>query len=321
MALLSVIPIVIIFVCIFLALRKRPEFTRPESKTLKVLTYSAFLNNWGPGPFISKRFQETSGIQVEFIDGGDAVLLLKKLSLFPADIVLGLDQFGVSQRDPNLKWKSRFQAIDWSPMTFVYRKSEVNPPKDLDDLLDRRFENKISIADPRTSTPGLQFLLWVLKEKGRERGFKYLKKLKKNIAFVGPSWSSSYGHFKKRQSQLVFSYLTSPIYHWTEEGNFDFQAAQLKEVLPNQIEYAVIPAGTENPETAKKFMAFLLTDEIQKVIMKKNFMLPMKKESTAGTPFERVPVSFIQESEMKNDPPYSQADLDKIFEEWLAVGF
>ena len=317
---LSALPILIIFTVLFFALKKRPEVSRAATKNLKVLTYAAFLNAWGPGPIIAKKFQEQSGIQIEFIDAGDAGLLLKKLALFKADVVLGLDQFGIAQRDPNIKWQSRFQAIDWSPMTFIYRKGEIDPPKNLDDLLDARFENKISLSDPRTSTPGLQFLLWILREKGRDQGFKFLKKLKKNIAFVGPSWSSSYGHFKKKQSQLVFSYFTSPVYHWTEENNFSYQAAVLKEKMPIQVEFAVISAGAENLENAKGFMSFLMEEETQKVIMKKNFMLPIKKESARQSPFERLSLSYVIESEMQGEKNPTEAELSQLFAEWQAIG-
>ncbi len=317
---LSVLPILLIFVSLFFVLRKRPEFSRASTKTLKVLTYSAFLNSWGPGPQIAKKYQEKTGVQVEFIDGGDAGLLLKKLALFKADIVLGLDQFSIAQRDPKLKWKSNFQAIDWSPMTFIYRKSEIAPPKDLDDLLDSRFEKAISLSDPRTSTPGLQFLLWILKEKGRERGFNYLKKLKKNIAFVGPSWSASYGHFKKKQSKLSFSYFTSPVYHWTEERNLDYQAAVLKEKLPIQVEFVVIPDGASDTPSANQFINFLRSEEIQKMIMQKNFMLPIKSEQRVGSPFERLIVHYVAEAEMKFDSEYSPQELGQILSEWQAIG-
>lgn len=316
----SVLPILIIFIGLFFVLRKRPELSKGTAKTLKVLTYSAFLNSWGPGPILAKKFHEQTGGQIEFIDAGDAGLLLKKLALFRADVILGLDQFSLAPRDPKLKWKSPFQAIDWSPMTFIYRKSEIQPPKSLDDLLDPRFEDKISISDPRTSTPGLQFLLWILKEKGKEGGFKYLKKLKKNIAFVGPSWSAAYGHFNKNQSQLVFSYLTSPVYHWTEEKSFDFQAAVMTEKLPVQVEYAAIPDGTLNLEQAKNFIRFLLTDEIQKLIMTKNFMLPIKQEVTRETPFGRLSVSYLKESEMQMAAELSEKELIDILSEWQAIG-
>lgn len=318
--LLSAIPILIVFVAIFVFLFKKSEVTSSE-KTLKVLTYSAFLNTWGPGPEIAQKFLSATGVHVEFINGGEAGLLLKKLSLFDADVVLGLDQFAIAHRDSNIEFKTAFVPIDWSPMTFIYRKSEVSPPKNLDDLLDSRFEKKIAISDPRTSTPGLQFLLWVLKVKGREQGFAFLKKLKKNIVFVGSNWSASYGHFKKHQSQLVFSYVTSPVYHWTEEKNLDYQAAILKESLVSQIEYAVVPKGSKNFVQSEKFIQFLRTDEIQKLIMQKNFMLPIRSEVTKDTPFERLQVSYISEEQMKPESSFSEAELQSILTEWQAIGF
>ncbi|HVK61428.1 MAG TPA: hypothetical protein VM432_07755, partial [Bdellovibrionales bacterium] len=65
--------------------------TSPLSNTLRVISYSSFVNSWGPGPEIVKRFTEETGIAVDLQDGGDAGLLLEKMKLFPADVVVGLD--------------------------------------------------------------------------------------------------------------------------------------------------------------------------------------------------------------------------------------
>lgn len=260
--------------------------------TLKVLSYSAFLNSWGPGPEIAQKFYESSGIKIEFIDAGEAGLLNEKLKIFKVDVVLGLDQMGRLQAGDSQKWLDLkrpltkysdhfFQAIDWAPMTFIYRKSDGPPPRNLDELLNPKY--KFSVPDPRTSTPGLQFLFWIVKVKG----FEYLKALKKNIGFVGASWSASYGSFQKKQSALTFSYLTSPVYHWSEEKNFDYQPVVLEEPVPIQVEFVAIPELAEHAENARKFVNFLLQEDTQKILMQKNFMLPIHSALTTG--FSELP--------------------------------
>ncbi len=293
--------------------------THSPAANLKVLTYSAFLNSWGPGPLLAEKFFQQTGARVEFIDAGDAGLINKKLKIFNADVVLGLDQFGILQTglewtdlhlEPGQYSSTFFRAIDWAPMTFIYRKSETQePPKNLDDLLSSRFKGQISIPDPRTSTPGLQFLFWIVKTKG----FEYLKKLNANIGFVGSSWSASYGAFKKKQSMLTFSYLTSPVYHWVEEKNFDYQAVVFEEPLPLQVEYVAIPVHSENIELAKKFVEFLLTAEAQEILMQKNFMLPLRSETVANSEFSRLPKVKTLESLELND---LYKDRENILNQW-----
>jgi thiamine transport system substrate-binding protein len=312
----------VLFILVVLALLiSRLQLHSPEAN-LKVLTYSAFLNSWGPGPQLAQEFLKESGVQLEFIDAGDAGLINQKLKIFKADVVLGLDQFGILQsgsewlelrNQPSLYSTKYFRAFDWAPMTFIYRKSEtLEPPKNLDDLLSSRFAGKISIPDPRTSTPGLQFLFWLVKTKG----FEYLQKLNANIGFVGSSWSASYGAFKKRQSALSFSYLTSPVYHWSEEKDFDYQAVIFEEALPLQVEYAAIPLNSEHIELAKKFIEFLLRTEAQKILMQKNFMLPIQPETIGNSEFSRLPKVKTLEASGLND---LYKDRENILSKWQSL--
>ena len=96
------------------------------------------------------------------------------------DVLMGLDQFLIEAAQKNHKWKSIeseiyaeidpeiplegrgfFVPYDWAPMVFLFRKGEVPPPQSLSDLLVKTYKNKIVLPDPRSSTPGLQFLYWV----------------------------------------------------------------------------------------------------------------------------------------------------------------
>src|SRR3954462_14388835 len=64
-----------------------------SERNLQVLAYSSFISSWGPGPEIARLFAERTGIHVVYQDGGIAGLMLKKLELFPCDVVVGFDQF------------------------------------------------------------------------------------------------------------------------------------------------------------------------------------------------------------------------------------
>lgn len=288
------------------------------------------MSAWGPGPEIAKRFRDQTGISVEFQDAGDAGLILEKLKLFPVDAVLGLDQLTLTQARESTDWNdlptlespsdwddNEFAAIDYAPLTFVYRKGEVEPPTSLRDLLNPRFASAVALEDPRTSTPGLQFFFWVLDEMGEQQGFDYLQQLKKSVHSVSPSWSTAYGVFKQKQAKLVFSYLTSPIYHVIEEKNESYAAAIFTDGHPLQVEFAGIPANCARCTDAETFIQFLRQPATQALIMKKNFMLPVVKEAVAGTPFANLPTVTVRE--LKSAP-----DLllrrDELFEKWRRLG-
>ncbi len=261
-----------------------------DAKTLKVLSYSSFLASWGPGPEIAKLFKEQTGIEVIYQDAEDAGLLLTKLELFPSDVVVGLDSITSFEARKKFNWKAHgkidatswskgfsyddpeFLPFDWAPLTFIYRTGEIAPPKNLNDLLDVRFKNGISLQDPRTSAPGLQFLYWLVAVRGEDQAFEFLKKLRPNIRSVSPSWSTAYGLFQKGEAKLVYSYVTSPAYHWKNESDLRYQAADLREKHIYQVELAGIPDTCVNCEGAMAFLEFLRSAQAQRILMNKNVM-------------------------------------------------
>jgi thiamine transport system substrate-binding protein len=332
--LLSVLLIVLAFTAGGVYLFKFKNQTRSNSQSnavVRVLSYSSFVNQWGPGPEIAKLYKERYGVTVEFQDAGDAGLLLKKLELFPADLVLGLDFLSLPTARSARTWRlfrqrgaaddrwveADFMAYDWAPVTFIYRKGEIEPPKALIDTLDQRFQNTIALEDPRTSTPGLLFFFWVLDEFGVDEGFKYLANLKPNVQSVSSSWSSAYGMFSQKQAKMAFSYLTSPVYHWTEEKKLEYQPAVFPEGHPVQIEFAGVPSTCVNCEEGEHLARFLLRPEIQKVIMEKNFMMPIIRSVTSNTPFDQLP--HFEERHWKNLGDL-MSKRDSLLERWRRLG-
>lgn len=309
-----------------------------KQKTLHVLSYSTFLNSWGPGREIALAFERESGIKVEYRDAGDAGLLLRKLELFPSDVVLGLDQLTIAEARKTRPWKKlaapvrsakhepEFLAFDYSPMTFVYRREQgteslnASTVNSIDDLTQPQLKDALVLEDPRSSSPGLQFLYWILDVKGVDEGFEFLAKLAPNVKSVAPSWSAAYGLFTKNEARFVFSYLTSPVYHAVNEQDDRYQALLLKEGLPLQIEYMGVPENCIECDAAQLFVQFLLKPEIQKLIMTKNYMLPIVDAVVVGTPFSEVLKNpHIQEYKWRNLEDL-QKRRDEILERWRKTG-
>ncbi|MCM2281526.1 MAG: thiamine ABC transporter substrate-binding protein [Bdellovibrionaceae bacterium] len=300
-----------------------------SDEPLRVLAYSSFLHSWGPGPEIAKRFEQRTGRRVELRDADDAGLILKKLDIFPSDVVIGLDQLLLAEARNARAWKTipaegvrfydaPFLPFDWGPLAFVYREGEVSPPQSLDDLLAERFRGELALQDPRLSSPGLQFLYWVLDQKGQEAGFEFLRRLRSQVHTLGPSWSTTYGVFQAGQARLAFSYLTSPIYHWTQENDRRYQAAVFADGHPVQVEYVGVPESCRMCDEAVRFARFLLEPEIQALLMSKNFMLPIRDEVRAGTEFARLPDAKVYEF---RELAKWIRERDALLERWRELGW
>nr|BFD58401.1 thiamine ABC transporter substrate binding subunit [Bdellovibrio sp. CKG001]BFD61830.1 thiamine ABC transporter substrate binding subunit [Bdellovibrio sp. HM001]BFD65656.1 thiamine ABC transporter substrate binding subunit [Bdellovibrio sp. HAGR004] len=331
----------VVFLTLFLAVLNRTDNAAPSSSlpTVRVFGYASFTGRWGPGPLLKELFEKTCKCKVEFIEGSDSGILLQRLKIegesLGADVVVGLDQFDLSKATAEQPWRklslgqldvydavkpalanSYFVPYDWGALTFVARRGELlHMPGSLDDLLAPELAKKIALQDPRTSSPGMQFLYWVIRSKGEEEGFRYLQKLMSQIHSFSPTWSTAYGLFTNKQTKLVYSYVTSPLYHETEEKKKDYLALPFTEALPVQFEFVGIPDFCRHCDLAEQFVNLMLSPEGQKIIMEKNYMFPVMKGVMENTPFAPLMnVKTLQQVEI-----LSATEVDRLLRRWTEI--
>jgi thiamine transport system substrate-binding protein len=277
---------------------------------VRVAASASFIAQWGPGPWLKNEFEKTCQCRVEFIDSGDTALLIQRLKLSTqnrVDVVLGIDQLDLELLRRELEWRPLpqvriswdaaiqafvvpdFYPYNWGQFAFVVRKGEIaSPPTNLDALLQPELKDQLILQDPRTSSPGLNFLLWVIAVKGEKEGLDYIRKLSRHVKLYATSWSMAYGLFAKKQAKAVLSYTTSPLYHSIKERDQSFQALPFNEGHPLQVEFIAIPKTCTQCSLAEKFVLFSLSPWAQRVIMENNFMFPAISGVAQGTPFARA---------------------------------
>ncbi|GAB4273626.1 MAG: thiamine ABC transporter substrate binding subunit [Pararhodobacter sp.] len=275
-----------------------------DTPELRVLTYDSFTSEWGPGPAIEAAFEAGCGCDLVFEAAGDAGAMLARLMLAGqqtgTDVVLGLDTnlmaaaratglFAPHGQTPALDlpvaWEDdTFLPFDWGWFAFVYDTTRTpTPPTSFQELI--ASDLSIVIQDPRSSTPGLGLLMWVEAAYGDAAGAIW-QGLAPRILTVTPGWSEAYGLFLEGEADMVLSYTTSPAYHLIAEEDPTKAAAPFAEGHYLQVEVAGILAGTDQPELARQFMAFIASDAFQSVIPTTNWMYP------AVTPEAGLPAGF-----------------------------
>lgn len=330
--------VILVFAGLFVFYSKKTDEALQSRNlpVLRVFGYSSFTSSYGPGPSLKLEFEKFCNCRVEFIEGSDSGILLQRLKIegesLGADLVLGLDQFDLSKAQSEFPWKTMkvdietfdrqvrpamtnpaFIPYDWGVLSFVSRKNLASVPKQLDDLLRPEWKGRFALQDPRTSSPGFQFVMWVLHAKGYDEGFRFLGQLIKQAHGVSGSWSQSYGLFQKAQVDLVFSYTTSPMYHLLEEKSDQFQALEFRESHPVQVEYVGIPEYCRNCELAEEFVKFIISPPGQQIIMRKNFMFPVLTSVRSKSEFNEVPLfSTFHQSEI-----FSEEKVQQILKRWI----
>lgn len=328
--LIALFVILVVLTVGFYHLEKKEHEVQQE---LFVLSYPNFIKDWGPGPQIAKNFEKEYGIRIRWVEATNAGMIIDYLTnnnQYPIDVVLGLDILSLERAQRELKWKKispprklfvsditkvaavdHFVPFDWSPMTFVYKRKGELPPRSLRDLATEGFINSLGLQDPTSSSTGMYFLIWILSVMGEEQGYAYLAQLKPSIRVISPSWSAGYSLFQNDQVPYIFSYFTSPLYHHIQEKNFSYQPIFFDEPHIYSIEYGGVPETCRECPLAKKFLLFLLRAENQKLIMTKNFMLPVVKGIKDKTEFDLPQSMKLVDPKSFNDLMSRKEDLLK----------
>lgn len=306
---------ILIFAVLFVTYFNREDLnTTKEALSIKVYADSSFIGSWGPGPHLKELFEKQTNAKIVFIDMKESNSLLQKMAIdgksAVGDVIISLDQFDIVRLSELIQWRPLvskldsdasqsyevnprsdvFLPYDWAPISINGQKNNRFIPKSLDDLLNSEMKGQLALLDPRTSSPGLQFLVWVMKTKSEPEAIEYLKKLNQQVHSYSPSWSVGYGLFKNNQADYVLSYATSPFYHLVEEKDDSYKSYEFSEGHPIQVEFAGVPDTCENCDLAIQFVQFLQSPEAQKIIMTRNYMLPVYKSAQETTVFDTLKI-------------------------------
>ena len=323
--------LVLLFLCASLVFAgASKEKSASDSQTLVVYASDSFLSEWGPGPVVFPKFEKKYGIKIETLPGGSVGELVNLIQMEKnspkADIIIGVDNnllasvlkqdllisykpAGIEKVRDELIFDKSYHVIpyDYSFFALVYDSNKIkNPPKSLDDLLDSRYKKSIIAMDPRTSSPGLGFLMWTIKAKGE--GYKdYWKRLMPNILTISESWSSGYGLFTSGEAPMVISYTTSPAYHVEYEKDDHIKTVLFTDGNYMQTEGVGIIKNAPHIDAARKFVDFVLSEDFQSEIPLSNWMYPVidipMPDSYKSAPVSDKPLLLNHEeiaSEMDN---------------------
>ncbi len=183
-----------------------------NAKTVTVYSADGLKGEKGDGWYdrVFKDFEATTGIKVQYVEGGSGEMVqraLREKSNTQADLLITLPPFiqqadgkGLLQRyvpagadkvdggakSPDGTWTSVVNNY----FGFIYNKKELKEaPKNWEELLDARYKNKIQYSTPGVAGDGTALLIKAMHDfGGKEAAMEYLRKLQANN--VGPSSST-----------------------------------------------------------------------------------------------------------------------------------
>jgi len=307
---------------------------------LTIYAYDSFVSEWGPAGKVIPKFEQKYGVKVQLLSAGDAGQVLNRAILEKkrpkADIVMGIDNNLLAKaldadvlepyKSPNiylipdnLIFDKTYHVtpFDHGYFAIVYDSLRLkNPPRSMDDLLRPEYRDKIILEDPRTSSPGLGFLLWTIAVYREDRYLEFWEKLMPNILTITEGWDTAYGLFTSGEAPMVLSYTTSPAYHVKYENTTRYRAAIFREGNYRQIEGMGILKGAKNRAMAQKFLDFMVTEDFQGEIPLTNWMFPVNPRVKLPDSFKYAPEPDIS---LSLDTYQIQRNQERWIDGWLRV--
>jgi len=320
--------------------------SQDEAGPLVVYTYSSLIS-FGLADVLASEFEAQVGEEVQFVATSDSRAMLSRLiserdaqGAPPADVFVGVevsdlsiarenDVFeAVSTEDvPNREFvyepilfdsENKLIPYEHGYITLVYNSDEIAPedvPQTLKDLIDPKFRDEIIMIDPRTSSPGLSFLLWTIAEFGEESYLGFWDGLKENILTITNSWDTSFDFFFRGEASIIVSFSTDEAFDVIFNDSMRTQVLTPEGQGYRTIFGAGLVKGAERPELGKAFLNVLLSEEVQSAISETEYMIPANINATARAIwFQNV---VIPENPLLLPEDRVAENLDIWLDEWV----
>lgn len=286
--------------------------------TITIVAHDSFT----PSEGIFDAFTDRTGLRVEVVRAGDAGQVVTAAGLTPGnpvgDVLWGVDTTLLSRalddgifepyESPSLAAMSPDVVatvpgheatpvdtgevcINYDVEWFASRSTE--PPATFEDLADPRMRNLLVVPSPLTSSPGLAFLLGTIAEFG-DGWEAYWQRLRDNGVLVVDGWTEAYtvefsGSSGAGPRPVVVSYATSPPAEvlFADPPVDEAPTAVATATCTQQVEYAGVLRGTDQPDGARLLIDYLTGPEFQADLPLTQFVLPVRRDVALPDAFVR----------------------------------
>jgi thiamine transport system substrate-binding protein len=319
-----------------------------EGQTLTVMTHDSF----SVSEHVLEEFQAEYGIKVQFLKSGDTGTAVNKAILAKdhplGDVFYGLDNTFLSRAlaedifEPyaspllvdipdEFKLDQNYGAlpVDFGDVCLNFDKEffvdrAIEPPTDLNDLVNSHYKDLVVVQNPATSSPGLAFLLATIGRYGDPGYLDYWEDLVANNVLVVNDWEVAYNQEFSRAGgsrPIVVSYGSSPPFEVLfAESSIDEPptAAVVSDgSCFRQIEFVGILKGTKNREQAELWIDFMLSPAFQEDIPLQMFVFPVNVNAELGDTFKQF--LAIPENPAFVSPDQIAANRETWINDWTEV--
>ncbi len=334
--------IVVLLCLLVVACQSVQEEAETEPVTLRLVTHDSFEISEAT----IAAFEEETGHTVEIVKSGDAGQVVNQSVLSKnnplGDVIYGLDNTFLSRAlegDILLPYESPLLAeipdgleldsenralpVNYGDVCLNYDKAwfadaGLEPPTNLDSLVQDNYRGLTVVENPATSSPGLAFLLATIAAYGDDEFVDYWDALRANDVYVTSGWEEAYyGAFTVYGGDrpIVVSYASSPpaevIFAETPLDDAPTASVIGANSCFRQVEFVGILAGTEHEAAAQQLVDFMLGTTFQEDIPMNMFVFPANENA-------ELPAEFVQYAAIPEEPAFvDSADIAANRETWI----
>ena len=319
-----------------------------EVRELTVMTHDSF----EVSEEVIAGFESEHNARVIFLKAGDTGSAVNKAVLSAdnplADVFYGVDNTFLSRAldagifdsyaspqlsqipDPfKLDEDHRALPVDYGDVCLnidlvYFENSDLEPPTDLDSLLDPAYRGLLVVENPATSSPGLAFLMATIGRYGDPGYRSFWEGLVTNDLLVVNDWETAYYSDFSRWGgtrPIVVSYGSSPpfevLYAEEEMQEPPTQAVTAAQSCFRQIEFVGILKGTQQRELAEAWIDFMLSTSFQEDMPLNMYVFPVLPQAVLDETFETF--MAVPDDPVILDPARIAENREKWIEAWTEV--
>ena len=199
-----------------------------------------------------------------------------------------------------------------------YAKEGLEPPQKLDDLTDPAYRDLFVTPGAAASTPGMAFLLTTIAAYGDDWP-DYWEDLVGNGAKITKGWEDAYNvDFTQGggngERPIVLSYDSSPAFTVADGAS---ATSALLDTCFEQVEYAGVIEGAENPDGGEELVEFLVSPEVQAALPTSMYVFPVA--DGVDLPKEWATFAKQPKEPYAVDPAEVAANRETWLREWSDV--
>ncbi|MFM9888295.1 MAG: extracellular solute-binding protein [Burkholderiales bacterium] len=242
-----------------------------------------------------------------------APLALPKIVMDSIPATLGKPK-ALSLKDPHGFWIGTLlesTGIVYHPR--VLERLGVPPPKDWDDLLDRRLKGNIAQAAPTRSSSSHAAYEVILQRDGEAKGWELLKRLAANTGLFVPRSRDVPSVVAKGEFAVGFAV---PSYFAFEDrlSGFDIQYVAPKTAWITSGPAAILK-GAKHPKAARAFVEFLLSERGQRIAVERGLFPIVPRYRIEGPPGSTAELAVEFNGGLRS---YYDAEVISVYDDALA---